>query len=39
MLYLKDATTSPSTVSAAENAILPERHVIAEGYKVELRFW
>ena len=29
----KDATTAPLTVSAAENAIGPERCVIAEGYK------
>jgi len=29
-----DATTALSTVAASWNAIGPERHVIAEGYKL-----
>ena len=33
-LFLKDETTAPSTVAASWNAIGPERHVIAEGYRL-----
>ena len=29
-----DETTAPSTVAAGRNAIGPERHVIAEGYRL-----
>ena len=33
-LIIKDETTAPSTVAAIVNAIGPERHVIAEGYRL-----
>jgi len=32
--FCKDETTAPSTVGASGNAIGPERHVIAEGYRL-----
>jgi len=33
-LKSKDETTAPSTVAASGNAIGPERHVIAERYRL-----
>jgi len=31
---IMDETTAPSTVAASGHAIGPERHVIAEGYRL-----
>src|SRR6218665_2992002 len=33
-LFTLDETTAPSTVAASGNAIGPEHHVIAEGYRL-----
>jgi len=37
LLNLMDETTAPSTVAASGNATGPERHVIAEGYRLVVR--
>ena len=33
-IFYLDETTAPSTVAASGNAIGPERHVMAEGYRL-----